>query len=145
MRVVSMRFQASRIPVAAEINVAVFLYEGYPQRSQGGDVVVEGGVRVPGGEEARAVGMQEGEGGRQVGVVVDYVGEVGHGFPAFVHWRCQGGGVRGIGGGVDGVDCCLPAVLFVSGVGGRCWIGDPRRTLAIGLLPSLCFPAPFWP
>lgn len=145
MRVVSMRFQASRIPVAAEINVAVFLYEGYPKRSQGVDVVVEGRVRVPGGEEARAVGMQEGEGGRQVGVIVDYVGEVGHGFSAFVHWRCQGGGVRVVGRGVDGVDCCLPAALFVSRVGGRCWIGDPRRTLANGLLPSPCFPAPFWP
>ena len=60
--------------------------------------------------------MQEGEGGREVGVVVDYVGEVGHGFSAFVHGGCEEG--RGgciIGGGrVDGVDCCLPTnELFI--------------------------------
>lgn len=51
--------------------------------------------------------MEEDERRREVGVVVDYVGEVGHGFSAFVHWGCEGG-VRGVGGGVDGVDRRLP-------------------------------------
>ena len=33
---------------------------------------------MPGGEEAGAVGVDEDEGGGEVGVVVDDVGEVGH-------------------------------------------------------------------
>ena len=52
--------------------------------------------------------MQEDEGGREVGVVVDDVGEVGHGFSAFVYGGCEGRVGGGVGGGVDGVDCCLP-------------------------------------
>lgn len=35
---------------------------------------MEGRIRMPGGEEARAVGVQEGEGGGERGVVVNYVG-----------------------------------------------------------------------
>ena len=60
-----------------------------------------------------------------MGVVVDYIGEVGHGFSAFVHGGCEGrvcGG--GVGGGVDGVNGGLPAVaLFVSKrvMARRCW------------------------
>ena len=51
---------------------------------QGVDVGVERGVGVPGGEEARAVGVEECEGLGERGVVVYYVGEVGHCFVAFV-------------------------------------------------------------
>ena len=76
--------------------------------AEGVDVGVEGGVGVPGGEEAGAVGVQEGEGGGEVRVVVYYVGEVGHGFVTFVEGGGEVGG-EGVGGGVDGVDCCLPA------------------------------------
>ena len=77
------------------------------------DVVVERGVGVPGGEEAGAVGVDEGEGGGEVVVVVDEVGEVGHGFAAFVHGGREGGGcVGGRGRRVDGVDGCLPAGVF---------------------------------
>ena len=75
---------------------------------------MERGVGVPGGEEAGAVGVDEGEGGREVGVVVDDVGEVGHGFPAFVHGGREGRVVDGVGGGVDGVDGCLPAGVALS-------------------------------
>ena len=77
---------------------------------------MERGVGVPGREEAGAVRVDEDEGGREVGVVVDDVGEVGHGFSAFVHGGREGGGGGGVGvgGGVDGVDCCLPAGLLVS-------------------------------
>ena len=57
---------------------------------------MERGVGVPGGQEARAVGVEECEGRGEVGVVVDYVGEVGHGFSALVHWGCEGC-VRGVG------------------------------------------------
>ena len=64
---------------------------------------------MPGGEEAGAVRVDEGEGRWKVGVVVDDVGEVGHGFSAFVHGGCEGGGVGG--GRVDGVDGRLPAGL----------------------------------
>ena len=68
---------------------------------------------MPGGEEARAVGVEEDKGGREVGVVVDNVGEVGHGLSAFVHWGREDS-IRGVGGGVDGVNRRLPAVLLVS-------------------------------
>ena len=84
------------------------LDEGELEGAEGVDVGVEGGVGVPGGEEAGAVGVEEGEGGGEVGVVVYYVGEVGHGFVTFVEGGGEVGG-EGVGGGVDGVDCCLPA------------------------------------
>lgn len=68
---------------------------------------MEGGVGVPGGEEAGVMGVEEGEGGGEGRVVVYYVGEVGHCFMAFVH----GGGEAGceVVRWVYGVDCCLPA------------------------------------
>ena len=102
------RFQTPGVPVAAEVHVAGLLYEGELEGTEGVDVGVQGGIGVPGGEEAGAVGVQEGEGGGEVGVIVNYVGEVGHGFVAFVE---GGGEVVGdsIGGRVDGVYCCLPA------------------------------------
>lgn len=101
-------FQTPRVPVTAEIHIAGLLYEGELEGAQGVDVGVEGGVGVPGGEETGAVGVEEGEGGGEGGVVVYYVGEVGHGFVAFVEGGGEVGG-EGVGGGVDGVDCCLPA------------------------------------
>ncbi len=57
--------------------------------------------------------MEEDEGGGEIGVVVDYVGEVGHGLSAFVHWGREGR-IRGVGGGVDSVNRRLPTVLLVS-------------------------------
>lgn len=78
MRIVPMCFQTTRVPVTAQVHVAGFLYKGYLEGAQRVDVVVEGGVGVPGGEEAGAVGVEEYEDGWEVGVVVDYVGEIGH-------------------------------------------------------------------
>ena len=80
-----------------------------------------------------------------MGVVVDYVGEVGHGFAAFVHGGCEGGVCGGgIGGGVDGVNGGLPAVaLFVSkgvyclDIGG---CGAMGHTRADSGRPSPCSP-----
>lgn len=55
--------------------------------------------------------VEEGDCGGEVVVVVDYVGEIGHGFVAFVEWGHQGVGVRScFSRGVDNVDCALPAV-----------------------------------
>ena len=70
-----------------------------------------------------------------MGVVVNYVGEVGHGFSAFVHGGREGGICGGgVGGGVDGVNGGLPALaLFVSkhvvapGVGEMCSAGRILR------------------
>ena len=73
---------------------------GEAEGVQGGGVGVEGGVRVPGGEEAGAMGVQEGEGGGEGGVVVYYVGEVGHGFVAFVEGGGEIGGGRVLGVGL---------------------------------------------
>ena len=106
-----MRFEASGVPVAAQVHVAVALHERDLEGAQRVDVVVERGVGVPGGEEAGAVGVEEDEGGGEAGVVVDDVGEVGHGFAAFVHGGREGGGGVVAGGGINGVDCCLPAVV----------------------------------
>ena len=78
MGVVPVRFQTARVPVAAQVHVAVFLDKGDPEGAQRVDVVVEGRVGVPGGVEAGAVGVQEDEGRGEGGVVVDYVREVGH-------------------------------------------------------------------
>ena len=142
MRVVSVRYQAPRVPVAAEIDVAVLLHKGDLERSEGVDVVVERGVGVPGREEARAVGVEEDEGGGEVGVVVDDVGEVGHGFSALVHWGCEGR-VRGVGGRVDRIDCCLPAKFSVSK--SEIARGGAILTLANTLLPSPYSPSPSWP
>lgn len=85
--------------------------------------------------------VKEDEGGREIVVVVYHVGEVGHGLSAFVHWGCEGG-IRGVGGGVDSVDCCLPAVFSISRE--DCW-GGGGHTLANSLLPSPCFLSPSWP
>ena len=122
MRVISVRLQTPGVPVAAEVNVAILLHKGDLKGVEGVDVVVERGVGVPGREEARAVGVQEYEGGWEVGVVVDYVGEVGHGFSAFVHGGCEGGFCGGgVGGGVDGVNRRLPAVFLLAKV---LWPGE---------------------
>ena len=103
-----MGFQTAWIPVTAQVYVAGLLDEGELEGAEGVDVGVEGGVGVPGGEEAGAVGVEEGEGGGEGRVVVYYVGEVGHGFVAFVEGGGEVGCGEGVGGGVDGVDCCLP-------------------------------------
>lgn len=143
MRVAPVRFEAARVPVAAEVDVAVLLHEGELEGSEGGDVVVEGCVGVPGGEEAGAVGVQEDEGGEEVGVVVDYVGQVGHGFPTFVHGGREGV-VCGVGGGVDRVYRRLPAVCSVLVKKGWRW-SRVELTRAGVRLPSPCSPSPSWP
>ena len=109
---------------------------------------MERGVGVPGGEEAGAVGVDEDEGGWEVGVVVDDVGEVGHGFAAFGQGGRVGVGAGGVGVAGDGVDSCLPAGLVVSKR--KSWrmrieVGRGIFTLADILLPSLYFPFRFWP
>ncbi len=110
MFVLAVGFFTAGVPVAAEVDVAVLLDVGDLEGAQGVDVVVERGVGVPCVAEAAPVWMDEGEGSGEGGVVVDDVGEVGHGFVAFVLWGCEGC-VGGGGGGVDGVDCVLPAAI----------------------------------
>lgn len=82
--VISIFLPAARVPVAAEVDVAGILDEGDVQGAQGVDVGVQGGVGVPGREETRAVGVEEGQDVRQRGVVVDDVRQVGHGLVALV-------------------------------------------------------------
>ena len=64
---------------------------------------------MPGGEEARAMRMKEGEDGRERCVIVNYIGEIGHTLVAFVERRCEDGigalGSCGVPRGrVDGVE-----------------------------------------
>lgn len=78
VRVLAVLVLAARVPVAAKVCVAVLLDEGEAEGAEGVAVGVEGGIGVPGGGEAGFVRVNEGEGGGEGGVVVDYVGEVGH-------------------------------------------------------------------
>lgn len=105
MRVVPLLQLAAGVPVAAQIGVAVAAHKVGAQFAQRVDVVVKGGVGVPGSPEAVAARVDEGHDGGEGVVVLDYVGEVGHGFVAFV-----GRGVQGGVGVVDRVDGVLPAV-----------------------------------
>ena len=105
VRVIPLLHLTPGVPVAAQIDVAVAAHEVGAQFAEGVDVVVEGGVGVPGGPEAVAARVDEGHDGGEGVVVLDYVGEVGHGFVAFV-----GGGVEGGVRVVDCVDGVLPAV-----------------------------------
>lgn len=87
MPVLPMGLQTSRVPVAAQVHIAVLLDKAQLQRAHGGNVVVQRRINVPGLEEAGAVRMEEGNCGRELVVVVDYVGEVGHGLVAFIYGR----------------------------------------------------------
>lgn len=119
--IVAATLGAAWVPVAAEVDVPAFRDGVQAEELHRVHVVVEGSVHVPGSEKAVAVGVEEGDyGGDGVRVVIDYVGEVGHGFFAFVHRGCElrcgevGGngacaGVReGRDRGIDDVDCSLP-------------------------------------
>lgn len=55
----SVGFPASRVPVAAEIDVTVSLDEVELEHAHCGDVIVERGVDVPSHQEAGAVGVEE--------------------------------------------------------------------------------------
>lgn len=59
MLVLAVRFFASGIPVAAQVHVAVFVDVVEAEAAEGIDVVVEGGVGVPGVAEAAAVRVDE--------------------------------------------------------------------------------------
>lgn len=50
--VIPMRLDAARVPIASEVDIAVGLHERDLKRTQGLNIVVEGGVGVPGREEA---------------------------------------------------------------------------------------------
>jgi len=111
--IVSMRLQATGVPIASQIDVAIALHKRELQRAQSVDIIVKWRVSMPGSEEAIAVRVEEGESRRESVIVVYDVGEVGHGFMAFIHWGCKG--AAGVGRRIDRVDCGLPAVLMVSG------------------------------
>ena len=90
---------------------------------------------MPGGGEAVAVGVEEDYGGGEVMVVVDDVGKVGHCFVAFVDRDGEGEGViEGGGGGVDGVDGSLPAVLLVRSL--QCFAMEGARKADSGRYSS---------
>lgn len=93
--------------------------------------------------------MQEGEGGREGGVMIDYIGQVGHAFVAFVQGCGEVFAVRGVqgvrgGGRVDGIDCSLPAGRKVSR-GEEMGRGAKVYTRASTRLPSRRSPAQAWP
>jgi len=89
---------------AAQVGVAIALYEADVQRLEGGYVVVGLGVRMPGFRVAVLVAVQEDDRLGEGGVVRNDVGQVGHCFAAFVDGR-----VQGRVGVVDRVDGAFPA------------------------------------
>lgn len=99
----------TRISITAKIDVAILLHKGYLKRVEGMDSGMQRRVGVPGRQEAVAVRVHECHCGREGGVVVDGISQVGHDFAALVQrgGECDVGGRRG--GRVDGVDCALPA------------------------------------
>lgn len=69
------------------------------------NVIVKGGICMPGIEKSVSMGMQECERRWKRGVVIDYITKVGHRFVAFIHWGRESIWSRWI----DGIDCTLPA------------------------------------
>lgn len=102
---------------------------------------MEWGIDVPGHEKACTVGVEKDDGGGKGVVVIDYIGEVGHGFVAFVERGRQGVGVQScFVRGVDNVDCPLPAVWrerksISRGSSAKCWISKALTREA--LLPPI--------
>lgn len=41
---------------------------------------------MPGSEESRTVGVEEYDVGREIAIEIDNIGEIGHGFIAFICW-----------------------------------------------------------
>lgn len=64
---------AAVIGIAAEVGVAVALDERELDIAEGVDIVVEGGVGMPGTREARAVGVDEDQYRGEIGIIVDDV------------------------------------------------------------------------
>lgn len=111
MTIDAMTGLAPGVPIAAEIHVAILLDEIELEVAHSHDIIVQGRIDMPGHEETRPVCVKEGDGGREVVVMVDYVGKVGHGFVALVEGSFEGTFVlyrdpRRI----DDVDGRLPAV-----------------------------------
>ena len=48
MRIIPMRLQTPRIPITAQIYISIFLYESDLEGAESSDVVVKGGIGVPG-------------------------------------------------------------------------------------------------
>lgn len=106
----AMCFLATGIPIAPEVDISVLLDEVELQRPHGRYVVVQGSIYMPCHEKAPAMGMQERDGRRELVVVIDQVGKVGHGLVAFVEGRLE---LMFIGTRrsrrVDHIDCAFPA------------------------------------
>lgn len=104
-----MSFAAAGIPVTAKVDVAIPFDKVGLKHAHGVDIVVERSVGVPRHVEPGPVGMKEDDGGGESVVMVNDIGQIGHGFMAFVDW---GGEDVRIGasflGGIDDVDGALP-------------------------------------
>lgn len=101
---------AARVPVAAEIHVAVLLDKVELESTHGGDIVMEWRIHVPSLEEPRAMRVEECNGQGKCIVIVDHIGQISHGFVALVY---RGGErkVRGFAlGRIHDVNRTLPTM-----------------------------------
>lgn len=122
------------VQIASKIDIAVALDKVKSQGAESGSVVMERRVDVPGHEEASAVGVDEGDRGREVVVVFYDVGEISHSLVAFVERSLELSGISDGGfGGIDDVDGLLPAAR-VSKQSSR-GKGQSAHTLAAPLGP----------
>lgn len=112
MLVLAMAFLAARVPIAPKIDVAVLLDEIELESAHCGDIVVQRCVHMPCQKKPGAMRVEEGDSRGKVFVVVNHVGQIGHGLMAFVEGSREHLAVRSRNaGGVHDVDCTLPTVF----------------------------------
>lgn len=112
MLVLAMAFLAPRVPIAPKVSVAVLLDEIELESAHCGDIVVQRRIYMPCQKEPGSMRVEEGDSRGKVLVVVDHVGQIGHGLMAFVEGSREHLAVRSRNaGGVHDVDRTLPTVF----------------------------------
>lgn len=106
----SMCSLAPGVPIASKVDVSILLNEVKLQRSHGRYVVVQGCIHMPCHKESSAVCMEEGDDRRELVVVIDQVGKIGHRLVAFIEGRLKLVLISGrFSRRVDNVYCAFPA------------------------------------
>ena len=112
MLVLAMTFLAPGVPIAAKVDVAILLDEIELESAHCVDIVMQRRIDMPCQKESGSMRVEEGYGRGKVFVVVDHVGQIGHGLMAFVEGGRELLAVRSRNaGGVYDVDRTLPTVF----------------------------------
>lgn len=112
MLVLAMTFLAPGVPIASKVDVAVLLDEIELKSAHCSDIVVQWRIDMPCQKKSGPMRVEEGYGRGKVFVVVDHVGQIGHGLMAFVEGsREHLAVVSRDAGRVHDVDRTLPTVF----------------------------------